>query len=286
MPNLMIIPQNNQINKLIKYSDAFLFGIGGMSINMPLYFTLEEIKKLNHIIKENDKEIFISLNKNMHNQDLKRLEEVLICLNDLQVDGLFYYDVAVLNIVKRLHLDLPLVWSAEHLTTNYATINFWKDMGADYTYLSAEITLEEIIEIRKHTNSKLIVPMFGYLPIFASMRHTVKNYLQQFNLSDHSKINYINLKNDNYPIVDDHLGTNIYSAHILNGYKEYLNLENDKVDYITLNAFNIEEAKFLEIVKMFREKKEENEEKINTILNNTDKGFLYKETIYKVKKND
>lgn len=61
-------------------------------------------------------------------------------------------------------------------------------MKIDYTYLSAEITLDEIIEISKNTSVKLIVPTFGYLPIFASMRHTVKNYLNRFNLKDNSKI--------------------------------------------------------------------------------------------------
>ena len=34
------------------------------------------------------------------------------------------------------------------------------------------------------------------------------------------------------------------------------------------------------------DKKQESEEKINEMFENTSKGFLYKETIYRVKKND
>lgn len=286
MPKLMIIPKSKEISQLIYYSDAFLFGIDNMSINMPIYFTIEEIKEIIDYIKENNKKIFISLNKNMHNNDLKKLEEILITLDALKIDGVFYYDVAVLNIVKRLKLDIPLVWSQEHLTTNFATINFWHDMKVEYTYLSAEITLDEIIEISRNSKAKLIVPIFGYLPIFASMRHTVNNYLDKFDLKDSSKINYMNLKDDKYPIVDDKLGTNIYSAHILNGYHEYLILKNHNIDYITLNAFNIDDNKFLEVVKMFKEELEGSEDKINEMFENTNSGFLYKETIYKVKKHD
>ena len=40
------------------------------------------------------------------------------------------------------------------------------------------------------------------------------------------------------------------------------------------------------VVKMFKEEKQESEEKINEMFENTSKGFLYKETIYRVKKND
>ena len=88
------------------------------------------------------------------------------------------------------------------------------------------------------------------------------------------------------PIVDDNLGTNIYSAHILNGYQEYLKLKNYQIDYVTLNAFDIDDEKFIKVVKMFKEVKQESEEKINEMFENTSKGFLYKETIYRVKKND
>ena len=253
---------------------------------MPIYFNIDEIGLISEKLYKKKKKLFISLNKNMHNKDLKELERILTILNDLKIEGVFYYDVAILSIVRRLKLDLKLVWSSEHLTTNYATINFWKDMKIDYTYLSAEITLDEIIEISKNTSVKLIVPIFGYLPIFASMRHTVKNYLNRFNLKDNSKINYLNLKDDYHPIVDDNLGTNIYSAHILNGYQEYLKLKNYQIDYVTLNAFDIDDEKFTKVVKMFKEEKQESEEKINEMFENTSKGFLYKETIYRVKKND
>ena len=146
---LMIIPKNKEFDELINDSDAFLLGIENMSINMPIYFNIDEIGLISEKLYKKKKKLFISLNKNMHNKDLKELERILTILNDLKIEGVFYYDVAILSIVRRLKLDLKLVWSSEHLTTNYATINFWKDMKIDYTYLSAEITLDEIIEISK-----------------------------------------------------------------------------------------------------------------------------------------
>ena len=161
MTKLMIIPKNKEFDELINDSDAFLIGIENMSINMPIYFNIDEIGLISEKLHKKKKKLFISLNKNMHNKDLKELERILTILNDLKIEGVFYYDVAILSIVRRLKLDLKLVWSSEHLTTNYATINFWKDMKIDYTYLSAEITLDEIIEI-----SKCLMPCKDNLFIF------------------------------------------------------------------------------------------------------------------------
>lgn len=284
MAKLMVIPNQEDISDFMNYADAFLFGIEKMSVHMPFYISIDQVERYTKEIKKNKKKIFISLNKNIQNEDLEKLESLLIQLGDLNIDGIFYYDVAVLNIKKRLGLQIPLVWSAEHLTTNYATIEFWKNQGIDYTYVSSEITLREILEIRQHTNCKLIVPIFGYLPIFTSKRHTVKNYLEQFHLQDSSDIHYLHLKEEDYPILDDELGTTIYSAHILNGYHEYLALED--IEYVTLNSFEIPSDKFLEIVKMYFEKNPNHEEKINQMFLNADKGFLHKETIYKVKRHD
>ena len=119
-----------------------------MSVNANMY-----INDLN-TLKEIDKDIFISLNKNLHNSDLKKVKEILINLNNYNIKGVLYYDVAILSIYNSLNLNYDLVWSQEHLTTNYSTINYWNNLGVNYTYLSSDITEEEIIDISKNTKSK------------------------------------------------------------------------------------------------------------------------------------
>lgn len=282
---LLIMPKSiDQIESLIEDIDGVIVGIKDLSINQPAYFTLEEIKKINEIIKNNGKEIFVSLNKNMFNKDLEILEYTLLQLDNLKLNGILYYDIAIVNFKKNLKLVTPLVWNQEHLTTNYLTSNFWYEYGAKYTMLSSEITLDEINEIKENAKAKIMVPIFGYLPMFVSRRHLVKNYLDTFKIKDDSSINYIEKENKTYAIIDSDDGTIAYSNKCLNGINETLKLNSD---YIVLNSFNINNATFRRVVSMYNIVNESNvqefKEEIDKMLD-TDTGFLYKETVYEVKK--
>ena len=84
MTKLMIIPKYKEFDELINDSDAFLLGIENMSINMPIYFNIDEIGLISEKLYKKKKKLFISLNKNMHNKDLKELERILTILNDLK----------------------------------------------------------------------------------------------------------------------------------------------------------------------------------------------------------
>ena len=289
MTKILTFPNSlHQINELIDLSDGFIVGIKDLSVNNNLSFTLEEIEVVINKIKKNKKEVFILINKNIFNDDLKYLENTLLFLNNLNIDGVFYYDISVLSIVKKLNLNINLVWSQEHLTTNYLKCNFYYEKNVKYVYLSSEITLNEILDIKEKTKLLTIVPIFGYLPMFNSKRHIVKNYLEYFNLNDNSKINYIENDNKIYPIVDDEFGTTVYGSSILNGLNEYLILKDKNIDYVTINSFNIEDKKIKNVLEMFKNVNEDNKNELNENLekmfNNLDKGFLYKETIYRVKK--
>ncbi len=285
MAKILTIPNNiNEIENTENIVDGFIIGIKDMCVNTNMCIPLDDLNILNSI---KNKDIFINLNKNMHNSDLESIKNILIALNEYNIKGILYYDVAVLNIYNSLDLNYDLVWSQEHLTTNYNTINYWNSFGVKYTYLSSDITEDEIVTISKNCKVKLMVNMFGYLPMFVSKRHIVKNYLEYFDLKDNSSVNYIVKEDKTYPIIDNTIGTSVFSNNILNGIKSYLNIN---VEYIVLNSFDIELNKFIDVVNMFKNVNSKNvleyEDKINSMFDNVDNGFLNKKTIYRVKKNE
>lgn len=285
MTKIMIMPTRDNLEDILSYTNAILVGLKDMSVNMPDYFTLDEIKKIKNICKEKNIEVFVALNKNMHTKDLEPLNNVLSTIDNLEINGIFYYDISLVKYKEELKFNTPLVWSQEHLTTNYATMNYWYSKDIKYTYVSSEITLDEIEMINKESNMNLIVPIFGYLPMFVSKRNLVNNYKDYFNLKDES-FNYELEKEDRkYPIDNNNLGTVVYSSSILNGLLEFEKLENLNISYVTLNSYRIPNDKFIQVASLFY-KREYRSDEIDNMFSNTDKGFLYKETIYRVKKNE
>lgn len=273
----LVIPSSIEIIDKLK-CDGVIIGIKKLSINLPLYCDLEDLNKIKN------KEIFVTLNKNMHNSDIDLLKETLIKLNDYNIQGVIFYDIAVVNLVKSLDLKYDLVWNQEHMTNNYYTTNFWYKNNVKYTWVSNDITLRECLEIKENTNASLMITLFGYIPMFVSSRHLVKNYLKTFKLRDEFKINYIEKEKKIYPLIDNELGTICYTDFILNGLKEKLSLN---YDYIILNSFLIEEDSFLKVLDIFNKVNSDNvdklENEINRMFSNTKKGFFYEETVYKVK---
>lgn len=271
---ILIMPSNREQFNLD--CDGLMIGIKGLSTNMPNYFDLEDLKDI-------DKEIFVSLNKNMFNKDIPYLKEVLLKLNDYNIKGVIYYDISLVNLSRKLDLNYDLVWNQEHMTTNYDTTNFWYNNGIKYTYVSSDITLREMKEIKENTKSKLLVNVFGYIPMFNSKRKLITNYLKTFNLDNKSKINYLEKEGHTYPIVEDK-ETLVYTDFILNGLKESILLD---YDYFVLNSFNIEDEKFNKVLSLFNNVNESNleeyENELNKLFKNLGKGFFYEETVYKVK---
>ena len=283
MSKIIIIPNNKDcIESILNTDNYLLLGIEGYSINT---FNLEYDEIVKYVDRSNN--IFLSLNKNISNDKLDDLEELLINISKLNIKGLFYYDVAIVSIVNRLNLNINLVWSSEHYTTNYFTINYWNNYGVKSVFLSNEITVEEIEDIKNNTKVKLIGQLFGYIPMYASKRHAVKNYLNHFNLDLNSNKYYLFKEDKKYSIVDNNDGTVIYTNFILNGLREYLNL-NSVLDYVLINGYEIETDKLLNVVNIFSKVNKDNinvlDKEIMIMFDNLEKGFLHEETIYRVKR--
>lgn len=254
----VIVKSVQEAKKINKYIQAYILPIKNFSINYPNTFTIEDIKTIQGL----GKEVFVMINKNIHNSELDQLKQILMELDTLNIRGIFFYDIALLTLKNKLHLKTDLVWSEEHLTTNWQTINFWYDLGVKYAYLSAELTKKEIDDISAHAKATLFVNVFGHLPMFTSRRHLVQNYLKYFNIKATNKNKKIFKENKSYPVIDQETGTTVYSNYILNAMGEHFN-----VKYLVFNSYLIDDME-----KVFTN---------NDYSKET--GFLYNETIYKVK---
>lgn len=264
---IAIINDIDEASEIQNLVDGYIMPLKDLSVNYTKTFTVEEIEK---VLKLN-KEVFVSVNKNIHNDELDKLKKTLTNLTKLNINGIIFYDISIVNLKKKMNFKTPLVWAQEHLTTNYGTVNYWNDKGVQYAYLSSELTKREILEIKENSKSKLFVNIFGYLPMFTSKRHLVKNYTETFNLKENEGQTKLSKEGNEYLIEDTNLGTTVYSSYILNATEE----DFKNIDYLVFNSNFISTEDFKEVLTDYKNKKPNKYPK--------NLGFMFEDTIYKVK---
>ncbi len=273
MGKLIVIPSSlDELEELSKLEvDGFIIGIDNYSVELPFYVSLEDTIKI--IKKYSNKEIIISLNKIMHNNDLDLLKEILFKLSDIGNVKVMFYDMSVYKIVRDNNLNIELIVSQEHLNTSINSNKFYEKLGIKYSYISSDITKEELLDIKKNTNLKILFNVYGYIPIFNSRRSLVTNYLDYINTSKEDKIYYIEQDDIKHPIVESKLGSTIYTKEPINLINRIKEIE--IIDYYILNSFNIDHDKFIKDLERFINKEYSNKEYYV--------GFFDTKTIYKVK---
>jgi len=262
-----------ELNK--KDIHGFIVGIKNYSIFKNLKLTIEELKEINI-----DKELYVSLNKPIHNNELESIKNILIELSKLNITGVFFEDISIYKLNRDLGLNLNLIWSSMHLPTNSRSCTFWNKKGCSGALLSTELMVTDFIDIKKNTNMNIFVYLYGYIPIFESSRTLITNYLKHIKKDNDSKIFYAYEKERDkyYPIYEEYDNTFI-TEDVLNGINIVNSLKENNIDYIILNSLMHDEDDFNIVVDEYIEAvngKEFNKKDVFT-------GFLFKESIFKVK---
>lgn len=283
---LLVSVNKKELADYLKYTNSFLIGLKNYAIN---YYeaTLNDIKEI--LNNYPGIELFVSLNKNIFNEDLKDLKEKLQELATLKIAGILFYDLSILSFVKKLNLNIPLVIHQTHMVTNYNICNYYFERGVKYAYLSAEITESEMALISKKSNILLMATFVGHLIISHSKRKLVSNYFEYIKKEKSKDLNTIEEKNSKqkYYIKETNLGTDILTKDILNGTRAFCLLK-EKIEYAILDNNLIDDTIFLEVLKLYKKylnKKIEEAffiEKVQELIGSYE-GFFFQKTIYKVK---
>ena len=286
----IVVPNN--INELETYKkhniDTFILGLDDYSINYPSV-SMDKIKELSK-----NYNLFIAVNKNIFNSELDDLLVKLKELSNLNILGVLYYDLGVLNLVIDNKIDLDLVWHQTHMVTNYNTCNYYYSKGVKYAFVANEITLDEIIEINNKSDIKLLVNVFGYPIASHSRRKLLSNYFQSIGKNKEDRTYTLTDRMGKLLIKENKDGASILSAYITNGTKPLFTLIENNIDYAVLDTQGIDLNICLKVVDKYNyilnnNLSESEKDSIVLDMNNLigeSTNFFYKKTIYKVKRGD
>ncbi len=121
--------------------------------------------------------VYVTVNIFAHNRDLEGLDQYLLGLGSMGVDGLIISDPGILMMARKIVPDVPIHLSTQANVTNYAAASFWLSQGVVRLNLARELSLVEICQIRGQTAGELEVFVHGALCISYSGRCMLSNYM-------------------------------------------------------------------------------------------------------------
>lgn len=282
----IIIEPTTKTNLYEDLVDGIILPLQDFSVQSSIYFTIDEIEKIKNTT---NKEIFVVLNKNLLNEDIDKVSIVLQKLDKLKVDGIFFYDLAILKLKQELDLNVNLIWNQTHMVNNYKTCDYYFDKGVKYALLGKEITLEEIKEIIKQSKITSMVEVIGMPSVAFSRRKLITNYYKDLNKETKENLEIEEkITNAKYDLLENEFGTSFFLKQITNGTGIIKELYEVNTPYIIIREMGLETIikDLLKDTKDYIEGSCQNEEYVNKYQVLGDfTNFFFKKTIYKVKKN-
>ena len=283
MKVLVEVSSKDTINSI--KADGVILALENYSVESVCFFSLEEIEK---IAKTTSLEVFVKLNKNFMNEDLEGLQEVLLSLNQMAIKGVFFYDLAVLELWKEHMLSFSLVWNQTHMVNNYKTCDYYYSKGVEYALLGKEITLEEVLEITKKSKISTMVEVVSRPSVAFSKRKLLTNFYQDMGkeIQKDLVVTERGTKED-YHFIENKDGTSIFLNAITNGTSVIKDLYDGGVSYIILREYGLEEVfqeLVLDTVHYIQSSCQDSTyvEKYKKLGDST--NFFFRKTIYRVKK--
>jgi putative protease len=136
---------------------AFAFGADAVYAGMPRYglrvrensFDIAGLAEGIDIAHKLDKRLFVTANIIAHNSKVHTFADDIAEVISLKPDALIMADPGLIHLVRERWPEQEIHISVQANSVNYATVNFWKSIGAKRVILSRELSLDEVAEIRQ-----------------------------------------------------------------------------------------------------------------------------------------
>lgn len=153
---------------------VYVGGLFNLRANTP-NFSIEELEegiKYAHKLK---KKVYVTVNIVMHSKELKKVNEYLKKLKEINVDAIIVSDPSIIPMAKELKI--PIHLSTQASTLNKKAVQYWEEEGIERIVLARECTKEDIKEIKENTNIEIETFIHGAMCASFSGRCVLSNYL-------------------------------------------------------------------------------------------------------------
>ena len=123
-------------------------------------FTLDDLKKIAEIGKENNVKTYLTLNTVLYDHDIALMKSIVNTAKESGITAIIASDHAVLNYAKKEGVEVHI--STQANISNIDTIEFYANF-ADVVVLARELSLKQVAEITRETKRRNITGPAGRL---------------------------------------------------------------------------------------------------------------------------
>ena len=140
--------------------------LGGKAFNMRVHrtdfnFDDAELKAAIEFAHARGVKIYVTLNNLISAEEIAPLEKYLAYLNDIQPDSILVQDLAVINLVRKLGIKIPMHASVMMNTHNFRAVELLKKFGITRVVVGRELTLTEVSLLKERTGIEIEYFMHG-----------------------------------------------------------------------------------------------------------------------------
>ena len=267
--------------------DGVIVGVKGYANNFNRTFDLSEVRLIALKAKALCLQVFACINVIIDESELKEVEQIVYNIKQMNLDGLYFNDLAVLHLAKKYQIS-NLRFDPDTLITNSADIQVFKSMGISNVVLSKDLSYQEILDIASYTG-KLDMQIHGYFNLSTSKRKFLTNYFRFLNKEVDVRARDLWLKEESrdylLPIEENERGTCIYSDYVLQTLELMDQLE-PVIDNGIINDYRMSFDEVLDTIPCYNKQQSLSKENIIKYLKTRyghefSEGFLMQKTVKK-----
>ncbi|HNG06973.1 MAG TPA: peptidase U32 family protein, partial [Saprospiraceae bacterium] len=123
-------------------------------------FTLEDLKEIARIGKENNVKTYLTLNTILYDHDIKLMKNIVDAVKENGITAIIAADHAVMNYAKKIGVELHI--STQANISNIDTIEFYANF-ADVVVMARELSLMQVADITREIKRRNVTGPSGKL---------------------------------------------------------------------------------------------------------------------------
>lgn len=140
--------------------------LGGKGFNMRVHrtdfnFDDEQLKAAIEFAHKRGVKIYVTLNNLISPEEIAPLEKYLAYLNEIQPDAILIQDLAIISLVRKLGIKIPMHASVMMNTHNRHAVELLKKFGITRVVVGRELTLTEVSLLKERTGIEVEYFMHG-----------------------------------------------------------------------------------------------------------------------------